>query len=334
MDRKELLRILENIKPGITSNDTTSLMAYFYFSGEDVISYNNKISVQYPLKTDFSLFIKASDLHKILSKLTADTVTLSEKDNKLNIKCATLNADLATVQDEETAARIETVKKSLKGAEWKQLPTNFCEAILLCSLTASNSESEGTLTCVNVDGQDCISSDNKRISHSIMDTPVDQMFIRASEVKNLIGMNPMEYAIQKSWIHFKNDEGCIFSIIKTKGEYPEFLEFFEFEGNTIKLPKKIAEGMDIASIFTNDTDPVVSVKISKGAIFISVRSEAGTVKYRTKLDYSGDDFTFSINPEFLKQMMSHSSYVTIGEGKTKITTEDGNYSMVTSLYAD
>lgn len=331
--REELLTILERVKPGINSSDTISLMSYFFFSGTDVVSYNNRISVQYPFKTDFSLFTKASDLHKILSKLTTDTISLSEKDDKLNIKCKTMNASLATVQDDEVKERINTVKKSLKGIKvWKKLPNDFCNSLLLCSFTASKQESDGTLTCINIEGKDCISSDNNRISHSVMNGEVDNMMVKASEVKNLLSINPTKYSVQKSWLHFKNEEGCIFSIIRTEGQFPEFLRLFDFEGSTINLPDKLAEGMDVASVFTDDVDPVVLIKITKQFVAVSVKSDAGTVQYRSRINYKGEDFSFSVNPEFLKQMMEHSSTILINEGKAKLETGDGKFSMLATLY--
>jgi len=93
MEKIRLLNALEKIKPGISNKGIVESMSYFMFSGKDVITYNDKISIQHPLKTDFSLFVKANDLYKIISKLTAKKVFLTEKKDKLHIKSKSLKAN-------------------------------------------------------------------------------------------------------------------------------------------------------------------------------------------------------------------------------------------------
>ena len=144
MKRKELLSVLEKVKSGIATKDIVESMTYFMFSGKEVITYNDKISIQHPLKTDFKLFVKANDLYKIVSRLTDDDIILSEKKGKLNIKGRTINANLSTIFDKEVLTRVDNVRKSLKKAKWKKLPENFCQCINMCSFTTSTLESSGS----------------------------------------------------------------------------------------------------------------------------------------------------------------------------------------------
>lgn len=332
LNRKDLLKIFDKIMPGIDKKDSLEGMSHFYFSGTNIITYNDRISIQHPLKTDFDLFVKATDIYKILSKLKTDDITLVGDKDKLNISCKTMKANLATVSNDEVISRIKNVASSLSKIKWKKLPTNFISNLILCSYTASTQESDRTLTCVYVNGSDCVASDNNRISHAKMEEPVDELFVKASEIKNLASINPVEYAVSKSWIHFKNSDGCIFSIIKVSGNFPDFLPFFDFEGTEVNLPSDILEGVDIASVLVSD-DPAIQFKISKGFCHISVQSEAGTMKFRSKIDYNGKDVSFTINPDFLKQMMEHSSSITVSNKMAKLHTDDENFSMVTALYA-
>lgn len=327
--KKELLKVLESVKPGIASRGVVESMAYFLFSGTDIITYNDKISIQHPFKTDFNLFVKADDLYKMMTKLSVDDVALAEKDGKLHVQCETMQADLATIEDDEISARIANVDKSLKTAKFLPLPDNFCESVSLCSFIASKQESYQTLTCVHVTGENCISSDNMRIAHATMDGKVTPMFIEASEVRSLIAINPTEYAISKAWLHFRNEDKCIFSIRKVNGDFPDFVQFFDFKGTEIKLPKSLIEGMDIASVFTDDLAPQTEINISKGVCIISVKSDSGTIKYRSKIDYSGSDIVFRINPDFLKEMMAHTSSIIVHKDKVRLETD--NFALVTAL---
>ena len=323
--------MLEKLKPGILTKEVVEGLSYFYFSGSEIVTYNDKISIQHPLKTDFQLFVKAQDLYKLISKLTVEEIALFEKDSKLHVQCKTLKANLSTIEDSEIKTRIDNVSDSLKKAKWKTLPDNFSDSISLCMFTASKQESEGTLTCVYVKGKDCISSDNTRVSHAILNSDVDNLFLKASEIKNLIAITPSKYAVTNSWIHFKNKDKCIFSIRNIVGDYPDYLQFFDFEGTEVKLPKEIIEGIDITSILSDPSDPSVKFKITKGFCTLSVNSEAGTITHRSKIDYKDKDINFTINPNFLKEMMSHSSSIIIGKDKAKLQTD--NFSLLALFFS-
>jgi len=330
IERKQLISILEKIKPGISTNNTLESMSYFLFSGKTISTYNDLISVQYPLKTDFSLFVKAEDLFKILSKTTVNEILLKEEKEKLIVSSKNFRVNLTTIKDEEITTRIKLIRKSLKIIKWKNLPKSFCNSILTCHLTASKNESEGTLTCVCIDGVDCVASDNKRISHTILDEKMDKMFIKASQIRNLVNIDPIEYGITKSWLHFKNKEGCIFSIRKIDGKFPDFLQFMEFKGDKIDFPASIMEGIDITSVLMDLSNPALNFKLSKNNIALSVKSEHGTAQYKSKMEYDGKEINFAINPEFLKEMMSHSFSIFIGEGRAKLIVD--SFVLVTALF--
>jgi DNA polymerase III sliding clamp (beta) subunit (PCNA family) len=330
MNTKELLNALEKVKPGISSKSSSEGMSYFYFSGTDVITYNDKISIQHPFETDFNLFVKANDFYKIISKLSTEEINVVEKNNKLNITGKKIKSSLATIQDNEVSERIKSLSKSLSKVEWQELPKNFNESILLCSFTASTQISAGTLICVYLKENICVASDNSRISYATLDSEIDEMFIQASEIKNLVSISPTKYAITQSWLHFKNEDGCVFSIRKIEGEFPDFMSLFDFEGIKIDLPKEIIEGIDIASILADVNDKAINIKIAKNAVILSAKSDGGKIMHRSKIDYDKEEINFSINPDFIKEMMKHNSHVSIGEGKAKLQTE--SFSLLTAFY--
>ena len=332
METKELLNVLEKVKPGIASKNVIESMTYFYFSGTDIITYNDQISIQHPFKTKFNLFVKAQDLYKLISKLTEKEIKIEEKDGKLSLTCKTLKANLNTMNDPEVIERIKNVSDSLNKAEWKSLPENFCDSITLCSFSTSTRDSDGTLTCVHIDGKHCVSSDNNRISHAILTEEMDNMFIKATEIKNLDNIRPTQYSVTKSWLHFKNADNCIFSIRKITGEFPAYLQFFNFEGKEVNLPKEILEGINLTSILAGDSNPAIKFKIAKGFCMLSSNSDAGTITHRSKIKYNDEEINFTINPDFLKQMMSHSSTITVGEDKAKLQTGN-SFSLLTLFFS-
>jgi len=332
IQREKLLDILNKVKPGLSSKELVASMSYLYFSGKDIITYNDKICIQYPFKTEFNLFIKANNLYNLLLKSTTEVIALTEKQNKLNITSKKFKANLTAIKDSETKSRIEYISESLKGVTWKTLPDNFSDSVSLCSFTAAKYEVDTSLVCVYLNKDMCFSTDNSRISYAVLDREIDEMLILASEIKSLIALNPIEYSITTSWIHFKNKENCIFSIRKIEGKFPDCLPLFDFKGVTINLPKEILEGIDITSVLLNEEHAAINVKIEKNQCLLSIKTDAGKVQYKAKLKYSGTCISFNINSKFFKSLINYSSTIVYSEKKIKIQTDNG-FSLLTALYA-
>ena len=97
-------------------------------------------------------------------------------------------------------------------------------------------------------------------------------------------------------------------------------------------PKILLRGVDIASIIASDDSPRAEILISDGNCITKISSEMGNSQHRSKIDYSGEDVKFSINPEFLREMIGHSSELVVTEGRIKLETD--NYKFVVALYSE
>lgn len=329
--RLELIKILQKLMPGIAKNESMEAMTYFFFSGKNIIAYNDKICIQYPMVTDFSLFVKASDFFKLLSKIKDEEVELSYEKNHLKIDTKKTKISLSTITDKELIERIKSVNKSFKESKWKKLPKDFMEKASLCSYTASKMEQEGTLTCVHLKEELCTSSDNTRISQAKLSSPVDEMLLKASVIKDLNLISPNGYKITKSWIHFKDENKCVFSVVKIKGDFPDFSKFTKFKGKEINIPSSILDAIDLVSILTDPDSPSINIKISKGIILIKSRVQNGNIRHRYKIDSGDTELELVINPQFLKDMIKFNSKIIIAEDKAKIETEN-DFFMITALY--
>ena len=88
MDRKDLIKILELLKPGVNSGKNAIENAdKFVFEEDKVYSFNDTIQVQIPIETGIIGAINESKLYPFLKKGTKDELKLSVKDNELIIKC-------------------------------------------------------------------------------------------------------------------------------------------------------------------------------------------------------------------------------------------------------
>jgi len=330
--RNDLLKALIAVKPGIASKKSIESMMYFYFTGTHVIAYNDIVAIQYPLETEFSAFVKADDMFKVVSRIKTDTLTFKLEGSLLKMQSSKMMNDFATIFDDEVVGRIEIVQKSMDKVRWKQLPKSFVEAVKLCMPVASKSESDQMLTCLYVSGEDVISTDNVRIAHYSMESSMEEMMIKATEMKAILDIKPSKYCITKSWIHFKNNDGCIFSIRSIKGSYPNMLKYMDFKGIEITLPESILSGIEIASVRMEDSDDAMKVSIRKGKYRLYNENASGKFDFRDSIKYNGKDIDFSINPSLLAEMMKHSTNIIIGEQNTRL--EADNFRLVTSMFVE
>lgn len=332
MNRKQFLNAIICVRPGVASKDIIESMTFLYFSGEHVVSYNDAISIQYPLKTEFQGFIKADDIFKIVSKLNTEDLAFKMEGDILKMKSGKLLSSFATINDESIINRIAAVTESAHDEKFKTLPDNFIESAKLCSQAASKNESDLTLTCISIKGKDMVATDNVRIAHSVLSASMDEILLKASEIKALTAINPTKYVGTKSWIHFIGDSGCMFSIRRVRGEFPSMLKFMEFDGIELSLPKEILDGVDLASVFTDGSDEAINVAIKKGVCRIFKESGSGKIDFRESIEYKGQDVSFNIQPELLKEMMMYSTDIVVADTKAKL--HSGGFTLVTSLFGE
>jgi len=332
-DKDQVLTILGAIKPGLASKDIVESMKNFYFSGETVVTYNDRISVLYPFLTDFKGFVRADTLYSLIDKLPESKFKLKQKEGGSGVILTSkgVSVDLPSIMDEEVVTRIGVVNKEITEANWQDLPTNFSDSISVCSFAAAKSEVASTISCVYINGDKVVATDSKRIAFAKIDKEMPALFIKAEEVKNLVAIKPTHYSVSNGWILFKSSSGSIFSIRKIDGSFPEWEPLFEFEGNVVELPKTILHGIDLASVFTKiDLSAVLSITIGENLCKIVITTEGGNLKYQVPLDYEGEAISFVVNPDFLKEMIKHSTVITFAESKAKLETE--TYSILTALY--
>lgn len=331
-EKAPVIEILSAIKPGLASKDIVESMKNFYFSGETVVTYNDKISISYPFKTDFTGFVKADTLYNLISKLPYPKFKLQGKNDQISLTSKGVNVNLPSIEDTEVIKRIEVINTEIEKVKWKKLPSNFSDSISICSFAASKSETESTISCVYIKEDTCVATDNKRIAYATLDKVMSELFIKASEITHLVKIEPLKYGVSKGWLFFKNKIGCIFSIRKIEGGFPDWKPLFDFQGKEVELPKNILQGVDLASVFTQlDHSAILNITIEKNKCLITITTEGGNLKYVVPVDYKDEPIQFVINPEFFKEMLKHSTTLTFIEGKAKLETK--NYSILTALYA-
>ncbi len=331
INRQELLNVLEIVKPGLANKEMIEQSTSFAFIDGKVVTYNDEISISHPVNgLEITGTIPAQELYQFLKKSKKDEIEIMVDKSEVCISSGKEKAGFALTQE------IYLPLDSLKISDsWKKTPEKLIEAIKFCIPSCSTDMSRPILTCVNVRNDGLIeASDGYRLArYQIEKLPVNTFLLPVSSAKNLITLNIIEIAGGEGWIHFHTAEGTIFSSRIFTDKYPDTEHLFEVSGKTLKLPKNLGEILDRAGIFVKgelSLEAQVDITVSNNTMVIYAKSNNSWFKAQANVRYEGEEFSFAVNPDFLKEMCEKELSCVIGENK--ILFEGENWKHVISLF--
>ena len=332
INRDELLKILEAVSPAIGKKDMQEQLSGFLFTGDDIVTYNEQLCIKYPFETDFVCAISSEEFYKVLKGIEEETVDINEKGESLTIESVKTRAKLNTFLEDEGI--LKSIKSINDGEfKWKTLPEEFIKALSLCLFSVSKDISQGVLTCVCIGKGKLFSSDNYRISMYELEEIDDSVLLPLGPASELVKFNVKEYCRSDSWIHFKTDNGVIFSSRIVNEEYPDCLPFFKLEGGSrLRMPKALKGAVDAITFFAegeNDLDKKITVSFKEDSIFCTGEGRNGWVEKKVPIKYKKDDISFIINPVFFSQILNSITSVTLT--KEKALFKSGNFKHVIAL---
>lgn len=340
VEKGKFQAMLASVKPGLAKREIFEQATHFIFTGQHLMTYNDSVCISYPFESDFQCSVKAEDLYKTLNKIVADAVQISSAETKMSIKSTRTSLNLSTVVDEDhkVADLAMKLQKSTEGEEWNPLPDNFIEGVSLCVFSASTDLTAGVLTGVLVQGDDIFTSDRHRaswfkLSHAINDV----MIMRAKDALELIKFPLVKYQAHDNWLHFRTEEGVMFSVRSVLGEFRDIKWLFEETEKAeadafFKLPDDLKDTLEIAIVMAEDEGIHTNVSISIGNnVFRCYASKRrGEVERSLSVKYTRDPVEFKINPKFLLQALS-SGTTTMSLRSSRAFMSSGSFKHVMAL---
>ncbi len=330
INRIKLQEALTIVKPGLSNKDILEQATSFAFLDGRVVTYNDEISISHPVKgVDFKGTVKAEELYGLLSRLSKDQIEVEQDEDEIRILCGRVKAGLQF--EKEIKLPLMKLPK-----EWEELknPDQFNYFMSLAMQTCSLDMSRPILTCVcvNSDGS-ILGSDGYRIvrcqGHG---SPVEDFLVPATSVYQLVKTKPTLIQLEKSWVHFKNKQGTVFSCRRVNDSYLEpekidgILEVTKKE--EIIFPAKIEAMLDRGKQFAKQSfafDETLEIQIKDGKIRMKALSnetkswikEKATIKSKASI-------TFKITPALFEDILKYTRVCILDEGgeKVKFTIED------------
>ena len=317
VNRKKLVTALDQVVPGLAGKEIIEQTHSFIFKDGEVLTFNDEISVRFPINIGIEGAVKASEFHKLISKLKDTEIELTQEKGEIRVKGKRTRAGIS--MESEISMPLDEIQPPEK---WDKLPKDFGDAVSFCLFSVSTDMTKPILRCLSVKGSRIISSDDFRITKHRIKKIAKEFLIPGSVARQLIPYKPVKYAIVEGWLHFKNEEGVIFSCRTYQEKYPNVTKFLDVEGVEVVLPKKLPAILERAGIFTKtkfEQDSCVKILIKKGKIIVKGKGDSGWMRESCNIKYKGEPVEFIINHEFFAQTLELLRKATIGDTSLKLT---------------
>ena len=328
MQKQELLKALEAVRPGLAKNDLIEQTTSFAFMDKRVVTFNDEISVSYPIDIGITGAVRAEELYALLHKIIPkkdDQIDIEQAENEIRIHGKRTTAGVKL--QNEINLPLDEVDEVQE--EWHPVPKDLFEALKLCAFSASKDMTRPILTCLccNAKKGAVYSSDSYRISKRLLKGLEQSFLIPATVASELVKYNFTHYQVQENWVHFKDEQdGTLFSFRTVEGEFPierveEYLQ--EGEESYVELPADMRGALDRAGIFAKREsviDQEVQIEIKGNCLTVTGRGEYGWLTEKMKIDNSiGKDCSFLINPNFLQQVLDLTNKFNVTETFARFT---------------
>ncbi len=329
LKRMELIAALEEVKPGLASKDIIAQSTSFVFVSDSITTFNDEISVWKPFKSGIEGAVRANELYSLLGKIKDDDIEIGIVENELIVKAGRKKAGIKL----EAEIMLPLDEVDIEHTKFTKLPANFLKAISIASYCAAKDLSKPLLTCVYIDGDVVIASDDFRIIQVNFDSEIksEPILLPASVVKFLGKYDVKRLSHSPGWIHFHADDGLIFSARVLAGKFPEVEQFLQVKGKDLHFPSGVLEMLDRAGVFTAGSvnGDFVTVIVEDRTMTIKGEGDYGWLQETANCKYKGDKIEFSVDPAFLIDILKDLKKCVVGDGA--LLFEGDNFKHVVSL---
>jgi len=328
MKKQELLKALEAVKPGLASREMIEQTTSFAFLNDRVVTFNDEISISYPIDIRITGAVRAEEFYSLLSKIKTkkdDEIELIQEENEIRVLGKRITAGVKLQSD----INLPLDEVDEISDKWFLMPEKLLPALKLCAFSASKNMSRPILTCLYCSKKEeaVYASDSYRISKAEVPKIKQDITIPATIAQELVKYDFSYYQVKPNWAHFKSENGLIFSFRIVDGEFPieNCEQHLKVKGQEIRFPSEMKEMLIRSEIFAkreSAIDQEININIKGKLMFLSGQNEYGWIKEKVCIENSVEqEINFTINPTFLRQILSEVTQCIVGEQLILFSTE-------------
>lgn len=297
IQKKLLLDALKSVMPGIeTGNAVLQGADSFVFHNGKIFSYNDSISVAVPISNAGLIeesvegAVKANEFFTIISKFPGEEISFVVTENDTWIlKCGKAKAEIV-LQAFDYETRLKGIAPS---DEWIKIDDTLIAGLGSCKMASNKTPLSGII----VSGKDVVSTDGWQINRFKIKKELPKFWISDNSVGELLKIKKInEIQVQNNWVHFKSENGTIFSIKtldSSKYKLDKILNVIDTTKYSDKdfhatFPAELFNAIDRAVSLGMDISGHTSVCLNLSPKNIEVTTERATGKYSEKVAWDTD----------------------------------------------
>lgn len=329
INRKELIKQLVSVIPGLSVQEILEQSSCFAFLNEQVITFNGDAACRMPCCLDIRGAVPSKPLLDILKARPEEELKISCKGGKFIIRGRGRRISQVTMEKKITLPFRDVIEPK----EWFKLPSNFLEAVdhvhQCCGKDQDHLETFVHITplCIEAIGKD-------RVGHYRIKTPLKNgVLLHKDSIRHVVPLGMTECGTTRGWTHFRNETGIVLSCRRWPGEkdYPNTAKIVKTKGKQINLPKGLDKAINRAYIFSRDNaeDTDVEITLKPGEAICKGEGALGMHEEPRKIEYTGDKMTFSISPDLLTDLCHKHTEAWVTP--RTLTVKSGRFTFVTAL---
>lgn len=327
--RKEVLEILNSVRPGLAASEVIEQSTSFVFVGGMVYTYNDEIAVSREIGFDFDGAVQAKELFDLLNKMKDETVKIYIYKGELIVHGDKIKAGIR-INSEIQLPPLDIVDDE----EWYDLPVDFSEAMRICAFSAASESVSAILNSLHVRDNFIESCDNFRLTRYYFESDIGrELLIPSYSAKILSNYVFSSCCVSDGWIHFHSEAtGLQLSCRTYEEDYPNLDEILDVEGDDVELPKELGEMIDRSGIFSvKDDTCLIDIEIGNNQCVVKSENDKGWIHEKTDIKAKGVEFGFSMSPSILKDILRLTSTAIMGDKSIKFVTDEFEHVVTLSV---
>ena len=328
--REEALRRFDNAMCAVDVNRRLMQSDTFVFYKGNLITFNGEMrTIQTsPFGDEIEGSILAQDLLAVFKKFSDEKLLISVGDGELLVSGEKRKAGVK--MDQDILMPFKTVQRA---KEYKPLLPELMDYLVQASLVCSKDESANwEMTHVHADAEFVDATDRHRYFRASLATGLDKpLLIQAKLVQVLSKFKLVEIdaTTTEGWVHFRTAENFEISLIMNKSGYFKRTMLDNLlvlpDAKYVQLPENLEEILARAEIMSDKENPSVEITLKEGEVSVFSKKAFGWFRETQKVDYIGPDFSFSINPAFLRGMLKNTKEMLVNDFLAKVSVDGTHF---------
>jgi len=323
---QKLKEALSIVRPGLAIKGLMEQTRSFSFLKGFVITYNDEISIRYPLEDiDFEGVIEASQFYSFVDKLQKEEMEYQVKENEIVFKVGRAKAGFVFQQ---VQLPLDIIPEDMK---WSKLPEDFLKYLARAKDVCSVDLSRPMLTCVHVLPEGVLqASDSLRLLQINLGEKIgsNEFLLPSNSARSVVSFVPTHIGHSDGWVHFKRDDGVLLSCRVFDDKYVDFSKYLDVQGNELTFPKSLKSVIEKAAVFSKRDfllEEVVSVEVAPRRLTIRSNSDSGWFEETLNMRYKGPEFSFQIAPIALSDILEDTTKAVISDSLLSFKTDNWIY---------